>query len=139
MLLLPLVAKVLSRVRDVIQSVPIISKYEHIKTALIKRFGETKEERLRMLLKGMELGDKKPSQLLIEMRGLTADMNLDENILKTIWLEALPTRLQAIISANNDSLETIAEYADKIICSTETEISAVSNVNTEKQDLTATR
>lgn len=63
--------------------------------------------------------------------------------LKQSVFEALPTRLKAIsyklIATNKDALETIAEYADKIISSAETEISLVSNVSTDKQEFTASQ
>lgn len=87
--------------------------YCKIKARLLSQYESDQNSRLKMLLKHMELGDKKPSRLLCEMRNL-AGTGLSEEILKTLWLQNLPTGMQQILSVSSDSLNKLAEIADAI-------------------------
>lgn len=81
---------------------------------LIRRFSDSEEERLQ-LLAGIELNDKKLSELLRELRQL-AGGSISENILHSIWLQRLPTRIQATLAVvEKTPLVKLAELADKII------------------------
>lgn len=57
----------MNAVADIIQRPPPTDKYETLKKVLIKRFSDSEEQQMHRLLNEMELGDKKPSQLLREM------------------------------------------------------------------------
>ena len=61
----------------------------------------------------MEIGNKKPSVLLREMRNL-ANGNVTDDFLRTMWLQRLPTQTQAILATSSESLENLAKMADKI-------------------------
>ncbi|KMQ86112.1 hypothetical protein RF55_15001 [Lasius niger] len=68
---------------------------------------------MRTLLETTELGDKTPSVLLREMRTL-AGTNVTDNMLRTLWLQRLPTRIQELLTVLDDvSLDKLAACADK--------------------------
>ncbi|KAK4887207.1 hypothetical protein RN001_003478 [Aquatica leii] len=84
---------VLQEVSDILVNPPETDKYENLKRQLIERFS---------------LGDKSPSQLLREIKTL-ADNKVSDEVLKTLWLQRLPTNIQAILSASSDvTLENMA-------------------------------
>lgn len=68
---------------------------------------------MRTLLEATELGDKAPSVLLREMRTL-AGTNVTDNMLRTLWLQRLPTRIQELLTVLDDmNLDKLAACADK--------------------------
>ena len=73
----------------------------------------------------MEIGNKKPSVLLREMRNL-ANGNVTDDFLRTMWLQRLPTQTQAILATSSESLENLAKMADKI---GDIQIPRISNVS----------
>ncbi|GFY60779.1 uncharacterized protein TNIN_107321 [Trichonephila inaurata madagascariensis] len=62
----------------------------------------------------MELGDRRLSDLLRQMKSL-AGSSISDELIKSLWLQRLPQQTQAILSIIKDSLNNIAEMADKII------------------------
>ena len=100
-------------VADVLEQPPSTGKYDKLKAVLIERFSDSLEKQLRTLLDGMDLGDKAPSVLLREMRTL-AGANVTDNMLRTLWLQRLPTRIQELLTVLDDvSLDKLAACADK--------------------------
>lgn len=66
----------------------------------------------------MTLGDKKPSQLLREMRELAVG-NAKDDIIHSLWLQRLPDNIKPMLAmSENLDLNTLAEMADRIIEST---------------------
>ncbi|GBO42721.1 hypothetical protein AVEN_136215-1 [Araneus ventricosus] len=61
----------------------------------------------------MQLGDKKPSQLLHEMQDLSFG-KIEEYVLRMLWFQRLPITTQQILSASTDKLASLALAADKI-------------------------
>lgn len=105
---------VLQQVADVLINPPDKDKYHSLKTQLIARFTDSEEKQLRRVLTEIDLGDKSPSQLLREMKVLARE-KLSAEVLKTLWLQRLPTQVQLILSASADlKLEKMADVADKI-------------------------
>lgn len=101
-------------VADVLENPPEEQKYERLKEALVSRLSDSHEKQLHTLLHGVVLGDKKPSQLLREMRSL-AGANATDDLLRTLWLERLPARIQELLLIfDNENLEKLAECADKL-------------------------
>lgn len=91
------------------------NKYENLKKAIIERLCDSAKSKLDQLLSGLQLGDKKPSQLLREMQSLS-DNQINDNIIRNLWLQRLPTNIQEILSTMEDAdLNKIAITADKII------------------------
>jgi len=97
----------------VLEQPPTTGKYETLKNALIERFSDSIEKQMRTLLGEMELGEKKPSVLLREMRTL-ADTNISDSLLRTLWLQRLPARIQEILVVlESVGLDKLAICADK--------------------------
>lgn len=102
-------------VSEIVENPPETDKYIQLKNLLINRFTDSEEKRLRQLLAGIELNDKKPSELLREIKQL-AGGSIAENVLHSIWLQRLPARIQATLAVVEGSpLVKLAELADKII------------------------
>ncbi|XP_011312400.1 uncharacterized protein [Fopius arisanus] len=107
-------ADCLRQVSDIIRHPPEADKYKNIKDELIERFSDSKEKQLHKLLTGLELGTRKPSELLREMKNLSAGCVTDEMI-RTLWLNHLPITLRSILSATDDlDVDKMATLADKV-------------------------
>ena len=75
----------------------------------------SKERQLLKLMTGLELGDKRPTQLLREMRTL-AGSKLTDEVLSTLWMRTMPTNVRCVLSASkNIALNDLAQIADRII------------------------
>lgn len=102
-------------IAELIENPPEKDKYLHVKNVLINRFTDSEEKRLRQLLAGVELNDKKPSDLLREIKQLAGGA-ISENVLHSIWLQRLPSQVQATLAVVDDCpLVKLAELADKIL------------------------
>ncbi|GBN68206.1 hypothetical protein AVEN_186637-1 [Araneus ventricosus] len=60
--------EVASLVRDILMNPDATDPYTHLKTELINRSSESSQQEIRQLLTGEELGTRKPSELLRNMR-----------------------------------------------------------------------
>lgn len=102
-------------VSDIITSPPAQGRYEALKTRLISAFGETTASKLRRLLRGQELADEKPSNLLQRLRNLAGGQCTD-SILNTIFMEHLPENVRTILAISETTdLAKLALQADKIL------------------------
>ena len=104
---------ILAQVSDIILDPPERNLYETLKRRLEERFSESEDQQLRKLIGELELGDKRPSQLLREMRELSAN-RVSDVLLKSLWLQRLSTQTQAILSVGDQDLTSLAAMADKI-------------------------
>lgn len=120
---------VLTQVADVVTNPPSAGKYETIKEKLVNVFSDSNEQRLRRLLSEVELGDKRPSQLLTEMQHLGGP-TFPSELLKTLWLQRLPDNVQSILAISSESLEKMASMADRIAEIVQTKTFAVSATST---------
>ncbi|XP_050303795.1 uncharacterized protein LOC126741433 [Anthonomus grandis grandis] len=107
--------EVLGCVRDIIiMNPPPVNIYEQIKARVIATYAESDEMKLRKLLKGQVGIDGKPSLMLSRLRGLS-NGTVDDNIIRSIFLEQLPREHRAIlVSAGVSDLNRLAEAADRI-------------------------
>ncbi|GFX58395.1 hypothetical protein TNCV_306851 [Trichonephila clavipes] len=48
------------------------------------------------------------------MRVLASGASLNDDFLKTLWLQRLPSEMQSILSVSSETLENLAKLADKI-------------------------
>ncbi|KAF8791910.1 hypothetical protein HNY73_003576 [Argiope bruennichi] len=62
----------------------------------------------------MQFEDRKPSRLLVEMRN-KAGKKISQEVLKSLFLQRLPTHVQQILAIANDKLERLAEMVDGIM------------------------
>ncbi|XP_054711444.1 uncharacterized protein LOC129221033 [Uloborus diversus] len=105
-------ADTLSAVSDLIIAPPEGNKYQALKDRLVKEFSDSQSSQIRKLLCELTLGDKKPSVLLRQIKELSRNSITDE-FLKTIWLERLPTHIQAILSASTSELTELNDGVRK--------------------------
>ncbi|XP_064211987.1 uncharacterized protein LOC135265764 [Tribolium castaneum] len=105
---------VLQQIAAFVTNPPAVNQYEGIKQRLISTFSDSQERQLRKLLSEIDLGDKKPSQLLNEMKRL-GDSAVSDELLKTLWLQRLPTHVQSVLATSSDPIQNLAQMADKIV------------------------
>lgn len=127
-------SKILTQVSDAVLKPPAQGKYENLKQQIIARFADTEHKKMSKLLSDMALGDKKPSHLLNEMRRLGGD-NINEDFLKTLWLQNLPSHARAILSTSNADLTNLSALADKIL--EVADASQVNNINSQSTSNTS--
>ncbi|KAF6209425.1 hypothetical protein GE061_015172 [Apolygus lucorum] len=89
----------LREIADVLRD-PTRRNYDSIKEAVIKRFGETDDEKLNKLLGNIDIGDRLPSQHLRELQRL-AGPGVPNHLLRGIWLKKLPPQTQQILQTQN--------------------------------------
>lgn len=126
-------SKVLAQVSDIVKDPPANRPYEALKKRLLERYQESDELRLKKLLRDLELGDKRPSQLLHEMRNLSVNVNLD--LMRSLWLQRLPPHAQAILSISSESLDKLAVMADKICDTIAPGVSAIAMSTSSESSL----
>lgn len=105
--------KTLTGITDLLETPPEQDKYETLKARVLELYAQSNSARLKLLFQDITLGDKRPSQLLTEMRSLAAG-DIKDDVLKSLWLQRLPLSIQQILSISNDELTVLAKVADKI-------------------------
>lgn len=106
-------AETLSTVSDILFSPPTADKYNALKSRLIAEFSASENEQIRQLISELHLGDDRPSQLLRKMREL-GGKSVNDDFLKTLWFQRLPSEMQSILAISSESLDNLAKMADKI-------------------------
>lgn len=102
-------------VEDIVEGPASPTKYETLKTELVKRLSASRQKQVQQLLHHEELGDRKPSQFLRRLRGL-AGSEVPDDLLRTLWASRLPSTVQPIIASQaNMKLDEVAELADQIL------------------------
>lgn len=103
-------------IRPEILAPPAQNRYTALKKCIIDRLCESARQKLNRVLTTIQLGDKKPSQLLREMQAL-AHGQLSDTVLLNLWLQRLPQHVQQILACvgtekpNSD----LAKTADTIV------------------------
>lgn len=127
-------SNILEKVHEIIINPPAENMYETLKDKPVSCFTDSEEKRLKKLLTNIELGDKKPSELLSGMRTL-AQGKVSDDVLKQLWMQRLPAQMKAILSVSDDRLDRLATMADKISDCNDSEIYAVSPSNNRLDDI----
>lgn len=118
---------VLAQISDAILNPPEVGKYNHLKACIIERYCDSEQKKIQKLISEIDLGDKRPTQLLNELSGL-AKGKINNDFLKSLWLQRLPAQTRAILQASNADLPELAKLADKILeVSDYHQVAAVSN------------
>lgn len=107
-------SKVLTQVSDAVLNPPAEEKYISLKKAIIEVFGDSEQRKMKKLLSEVDLGDRKPSQLMNELTKLASD-KINGDFLKELWLQRLPPQVRAILSTSDVELKQLAALADKIM------------------------
>ena len=104
----------LDRVEDLVIADPLPNDaYTQLRLRLTGVFDLSNEERARRLLDGVSLGDRKPSALLAELRGLVGARDM-EFLLTEMVIRALPSSIATTCRASNAaSLEEMCAEADR--------------------------
>lgn len=106
---------VIQQVSDLLRDPPANKKYEALKTRLISVYEESESRQFEKLLRDMELGDQKPTQLLRRMRDL-ARGKIPDCALAMLWLRQLPSSVRGVLAVTDTkSPEALAAVADKIM------------------------
>lgn len=126
-------SEILAQVSDIILGPSEGQTYKLLKERLISTFADSEQQRLRKLLSEIALDDKKPSQLLREMREL-GGRSVPEDLLKTLWTQRLSSQTKAILTAHTGNLAALATLVYKIQEVTQpSNVSAVSATSTRTQ------
>ena len=80
----------------------------------VKSFADSAEKKLRKLLNEADLGVRRLSQLLRQMRDL-AQNGVSEEVLKSLWLQHLLQQMQAILTAIKHELEKLADRITDVL------------------------
>lgn len=127
-------------VANLIYSPPPNNKYETLKSAIIKAFTDSETKNIHKLLSGLQLGDRRPSQLLTEMSKLYKGPK--DKIFRELFLARLPPNVRGILVAAPQqderqpmSIEALAQWTDNIIeqTSSSLSISAISEHHSSSQ------
>lgn len=106
----------LRQVTDLIETPPATGKYDAIKSRLMSVFEESAESQFQRLVKDVDLGEQKPSQLLRRMQVLANNCGVTEDPLGKLWMNRLPSSVRAVLAVSVDmKLEDLAKIADKIV------------------------
>lgn len=104
---------VLLQVMDFVESPPTSNKYQALKEKILNIFELTSHERQKKLFVECYLGDKKPSQLLLEIKAL-AVKDFSDDMIKSLWLSRLPPSAQTVLAASSEPLNKLSVMADTI-------------------------
>jgi len=90
------------------------ASYDAIRNRLVDAYELPKSVRFREIVKPGGMGDRRPSQLLRDMRN-NMPSGIGEDALKEFWLQKLPSSVTAIISSLDGSLDSLASRADRVM------------------------
>lgn len=116
---------VICHITDLVSNPPEQDKYKKIKERLISRFAMTPETRLERLLGSSDLGDMRPTHLLAKMQEMATGLNVNEDLLKMLFLQRMPQHIRPVLTISDGTLPKLAEMADKL-----TEFPRVASVST---------
>lgn len=103
-------------IMDILSKPLSATPYEDVKNELIHRLSISDEKKIRQVLLEEELSNRTHSQFLRYLQHLSSSTPVSDQLLKTLWLQRLPTHVQAILQAQTDlSSERLAVIADKIL------------------------
>ncbi|KRZ04683.1 hypothetical protein T11_5549 [Trichinella zimbabwensis] len=110
--------------------------YETLKSRLLKRYGQSNDDRFNALTTPVAVGDMKPSQLLREMRqNCGKDLNPNTFFFQKHFLQRLPLNIQMILRANTCSnVEEMAKKADELLALNSNSLSSVYAVKGQSGD-----
>lgn len=104
-------ANLIKQVYDIVARPPETNKFSAIKEAVIRNFADSEQRRIRKYVSGIQLGDRKPSHLLNDLRQF-GDTEQNESSLKGLWMQRLPVEVQTGLVTVQASLSKLAELAD---------------------------
>lgn len=105
----------IATLESIIRQKPV-DPYTQAKARLIAADGKSEEEKLNHLLRGADIPTgTKPCVILQKLRALVGAIPEADRLVRPIWLQKLPVRMQEILSANSsDPLDSVCKTADKL-------------------------
>lgn len=111
---------VITQLTDFLSKPPDNGKFQAIKTKLLTMFEDSANRKIEKLIREMELGDQKPSQLLRRMRDLATD-RIPDDTLRVLWQGHLPPNVRGVLTVTDTfDLEKLSIIADNVIEATRT-------------------
>ncbi|XP_036344293.1 uncharacterized protein LOC118753521 [Rhagoletis pomonella] len=102
-------------VEGIITRPPETDKYAALKQVLVNHYSISQERKFKMLLSGLELGDRRPSELLAEINRL-GENKLDAAFIRFMWLDRLPPQVQVALAVSNEPDNTkLALLANRLM------------------------
>ena len=119
MVLSSLDLKFIQKVQHIVRS-PSNHSYQDIKKALIKTCKLNENDRLDILFSKTEIGDRKPTEMLNEMRQLLEAYDVTNSktntVLRKLFLDKLPAQARTILAGSlENDLDSIALRANEIM------------------------
>nr|XP_049461201.1 uncharacterized protein LOC125906439 [Anopheles coluzzii]XP_049467071.1 uncharacterized protein LOC125908390 [Anopheles coluzzii] len=106
--------RLFSELQPLLGNVPATDRYDFVKKTILAHYSESQRRRLHRLLYATELGDRKPSQLLAEMRRAAGD-TIIESLLVDLWIGKLPPHVQSAVIAAQGATADKTAVADAIM------------------------
>ncbi|XP_077293182.1 uncharacterized protein LOC143916133 [Arctopsyche grandis] len=105
--------EVMTEIWDIHVAPPKLKRYTFLKKEILERLGVGQRQRHRRLLEREEIGDRKPSQFLRDLRILAAQ-EMSEDLLRTTWESRLPEGLSLQLAMSDETdLDKLARKADR--------------------------
>jgi len=101
-------------VKAVSDLIGLNTSYSSLMDRLISTFSVPPVTRFRTIVEPGGMGDRRPSQMLRDMRAVLPN-SLDDTALREFWLQKLPSNIRAIVSGLDGTLTDIAERADRVL------------------------
>lgn len=117
---------IICHIADLVANPPENNKYTAVKSRLISRFEVSPQGKLEQLLGASDLGDMRPTHLLAKMQELATGLNVNDELLKMLFLQRMPPNVKGILTISDGSLTKLAEMADKMLESSIHNVAAVS-------------
>lgn len=92
-------AKLLPQVYNIVRNPPASNRFKAISKAIVHNFAESEQQRIQQLILGIQLGVRKPSHLLIDLRRVACDFQ-DEKLLNGLWMLRLPVEVQICLETS---------------------------------------
>ncbi|CAE1274876.1 unnamed protein product [Acanthosepion pharaonis] len=107
---------IVDEVADFLEAVPEVEPYARLKEAILRRMGRTEESLIRELFSNLTCDGRTPSQLLRYMKSRLGKNTMADSILKSLWLDRLPTTITQILApmSENTPIDQLADAADRI-------------------------
>ena len=105
-----------SRLRQIIFKPPDSDPYTALRAEILKQTTLSERQRYAALMRDIELGDSRPSQLLQRLQAVAGELISDKGFLQQIFVEKLPPMVQAVLAAapSSSTLQELADLADKV-------------------------
>lgn len=89
--------------------------YDQLRKIVTERTTLSDREKLKKLLSSEDFGTSKPSQLLRAMQNYVKNESMSADVLRTLFMQRLPTHVQSILAPLDLPLDKLAQAADSIV------------------------